>query len=125
MAFPGTYNFSYYAGDTFEFFIYPKNSVGGVFDDLANYNPKFTIASTRGNVEDVVLASSASTQLAATVNSVNGISSYISCTIKPEGGRLLSDQSYLYDVEIKHKTNGKVHTLLTGAISVTQDITRY
>jgi hypothetical protein len=121
MAFPGTYNFSYYAGDTFEFFIYPKNSIGGVFDDLGNYTPKFTIATSRGNLEDVVLVSSASTQLATTVNTING---YISCTIKPDGGRSLTAQSYLYDVEIKHNSNGKVHTLLTGAISVTQDITR-
>jgi hypothetical protein len=125
MAFPGTYNFSYYAGDTFEFFVYPKNSIGGVFDDLGNYTPKFTIATSRGNLEDVVLASSASTQLAATVNSVNGIVTFISCTIKPEGGRSLSGQSYVYDVEIEHNSNGKVHTLLTGTISVTQDITRY
>jgi hypothetical protein len=122
MAFPGTYNFSYYAGDTFEFFIYPKNSIGGVFDDLGNYTPKFTIATSRGNLEDVVLASSASTQLAATIDATN---TYISCIIKPDGGRDLDGQSYLYDVEIEHDSNGKVHTLLTGTISVTQDITRY
>jgi hypothetical protein len=122
MAFPGTYNFSYYAGDTFEFFIYPKNSIGGVFDDLGNYTPKFTIATSRGNLENVVLASSASTQLAATIDATN---TYISCVIKPDGGRDLDGQSYLYDVEIEHDSNGKVHTLLTGTISVTQDITRY
>ena len=122
MAFPGTYNFSYYAGDTFEFFIYPKNSIGNVFDNLGNYTPKFTIATSRGNLEDVVLASSASTQLAATIDATN---TYISCVIKPDGGRDLAGQSYLYDVEIEHNSNGKVHTLLTGTISVTQDITRY
>jgi hypothetical protein len=122
MAFPGTYNFSYYAGDTFEFFIYPKNSTGGVFDDLSNYSPKFTIATSRGNVEDVVLASSASTQLLTTIDPTN---TYISCIIQPDGGRELDGQSYLYDVEIEHDGNGKVHTLLTGTILVTQDITRY
>ena len=122
MAFPGTYNFNYYAGDTFEFFIYPKNSTGGVFTDLGDYNPKFTIATSRGSVEDVVLASSASTQLLTTID---GTGTYISCTIKPEGGRNLLGQSYVYDVEIEHDSNGKVHTLLTGTISVTQDITRY
>jgi hypothetical protein len=89
---------------------------------LGDYTPKFTIATSRGNLEDVVLASSASTQLAATVNTING---YISCVIKPDGGRDLAGQSYLYDVEIEHNSNGKVHTLLTGTISVTQDITRY
>jgi hypothetical protein len=122
MAFPGTYNFNYYAGDTFEFFIYPKNSTGGVFTDLGDYSPKFTIATSRGSVEDVVLASSASTQLLTTID---GTGTYISCTIKPEGGRNLLGQSYVYDVEIEHESNGKVHTLLTGTISVTQDITRY
>ena len=122
MAFPGTYNFSYYAGDTFEFFIYPKNSTGGVFDDLGSYTPKFTIATSRGSLENVVLASSASTELLATIDETN---TYISCTIKPDGGRELDGQSYVYDVEIEHDSNGKVHTLLTGTISVTQDITRY
>jgi hypothetical protein len=122
MAFPGTYNFSYYAGDTFEFFIYPKNSVGGVFDDLGNYSPKFTIATSRGSLEDVVLQSSSSAQLVSVIDPTD---TYISCTIKPDGGRQLSGQSYVYDVEIEHDSNGKVHTLLTGTISVTQDITRF
>jgi len=122
MAFPGTYNFSYYAGDTFEFFIYPKNSIGNVFDDLGLYTPKFTIATSRGNLEDIVLASSASTQLSAEIDATD---TYVSCTIKPAGGRQLTGQSYVYDVEIQNNANGKIHTILTGAISVTQDITRY
>jgi len=32
MAFPGTYNISYYKGDTYEFRIYPKTADGDVFD---------------------------------------------------------------------------------------------
>ena len=37
MAFPGTYNFSYYKGDTNEFVIRPKNSSGSAFD-LTGYS---------------------------------------------------------------------------------------
>ena len=55
MAFPSTYNFSYYKGDTFEFKIYPKNSNGSAFD-LSTYastatppgETKFTIATALG-----------------------------------------------------------------------------
>lgn len=50
MAFPGTYNISYYKGDTFEFDVYPKNSSGTAFD-LAGYATEsaiFTIAAARG-----------------------------------------------------------------------------
>ena len=43
MAFPGTYNFSYYKGDTSEFVIRPKNSDGSSFD-LTGYTADFFIA---------------------------------------------------------------------------------
>jgi len=32
MAFPGTFNFSYYRGDTNQFVIRPKNASGSAFD---------------------------------------------------------------------------------------------
>ena len=47
MAFPGTYNISYYKGDTYEFRVYPKDSSGAVFD-LTDYAVKFTISTSRG-----------------------------------------------------------------------------
>ena len=42
MAFPATYNFSYYRGDTNQFVIRPKNSDGSAFD-LDGYDADFFI----------------------------------------------------------------------------------
>ena len=119
MAFPGTYNFNYYAGDTFEFFIYPKNSSGGVFDDLNGYTANFIIATARGSAS-VVLTSEDEEELLSTIEDGD----HVSCTILPDGGRQLTNPSYLYDVQIVNDSNGKVFTLLTGTITVTQDVAR-
>jgi hypothetical protein len=122
MAFPGTYNFNYYAGDTFEFFIYPKNSTGGVFDDLSDYTPLFVVAESRGASASVI-DSLDITSASATVQDGD----HVSCMILPDGGRELVNLTYLYDIQIEN-TNisspsyGKIFTLLTGTISVTQDV---
>jgi hypothetical protein len=122
MAFPGTYNFNYYAGDTFEFFVYPKNSTGGVFDDLSDYAALFWVATSRGASASVI-DSLDETEALATVEDGD----HVSCTIKPAGGRKLTSTTYLYDLQIRN-TNvsspsfGKVFTLLTGTINVTQDV---
>jgi hypothetical protein len=124
MAFPGTYNFNYYAGDTFEFFVYPKNSSGGVFDDLSQYTPLFLVATARGSASASVISSLDSNDALATVEDGD----HISCTIKPDGGRQLTAGTYFYDVQIENTTAsaaasfGKVFTLLTGTINVTQDV---
>ena len=122
MAFPGTYNFNYYAGDTFEFFIYPKNSTGGVFDDLSDYTPLFVVAESRGASASVI-DSLDITSASATVQDGD----HVSCMILPDGGRQLVDPTYLYDVQIENtnvesSSYGKIFTLLTGTISVTQDV---
>ena len=122
MAFPGTYNFNYYAGDTFEFFVYPKNSTGGVFDDLANYTPLFVVAESRG-ASAYVISSLDINSASATVQDGD----HVSCMIKPAGGRQLTNPTYLYDVQIQNtniasSSYGKLFTLLTGTISVTQDV---
>jgi hypothetical protein len=123
MAFPGTYNFNYYAGDTFEFFVYPKNSSGGVFDDLTEYTPLFVIATARGSASASVISSLDSNEALATVEDGD----HVSCTILPDGGRELTNATYLYDIEIENTSAsspsfGKVFTLLTGTITVTQDV---
>jgi hypothetical protein len=125
MAFPGTYNFNYYAGDTFEFFVYPKNSTGGVFDDLSSYSALFLVATSRGASASAAAINSvtASTDASATVQDGD----HVSCTIKPAGGRKLTAPSYFYDLQIQNTSAssssfGKVFTLLTGTISVTQDV---
>lgn len=112
MAFPGTFNFNYYRGDTFEFIIRPKDGNGNEFP-LTDYDAEFTVADIRGP--------NATEQYAgqAVVNTVNNI---ITCSIDPTTGRSLRPgQIWLYDVEI---TDGSsIFTLLNGSITVTDDIT--
>jgi len=110
MAFPGFYSFSYYRGDTSQFVIRPKTANGGSFD-LAGYTAAFTIANLRGPT---------GTQTAATAV-VNTTTDIVTCTITPAVGRTLSEGSYTYDVQITNET--QIYTLLTGVITVTNDIT--
>lgn len=115
MAFPGTYNFSYYKGDTFEFNVYPKDSAGNVFD-LTPYASIFTISTSRG-------ADGASNRVVA-YSSVQ--SDHIRCAITPSDSAVLAEAtSYVYDVEINDLDATDyplVHTLLTGTISVTEQV---
>lgn len=116
MAFPATYNFNYYAGDTFEFIIYPKDSQGGVFADLENYTTRFAIAETRGGTP---VLDSIDSELTAVISETND---YITCQIVAQWGASLTGSSYVYDVQIQDGGSGKVYTLLTGTITVQQDI---
>lgn len=110
MAFPGTYNFNYYRGDTNQFVIRPKNTNGSAFD-LAGYTAQFVVATARGT-------SGTQYPMTATVNSTTDI---VTCTIEPDDGRDLAPGTFVYDVQI---TNGlQIYTLLTGTITVTDDIT--
>ncbi len=111
MAFPGSYNFNYYRGDTAEFVIRPKNANGSAFD-LTGYTSEFFIANQRG---------SAATQYEAQAV-VNATTDIVTCTILPGVGRQLAPGTYVYDVQI---TTGAsvIYTLLTGSITVTDDIT--
>ena len=98
MAFPGSYNFNYYRGDTAQFVIRPKTANGETFD-LAGYSAAFTIANQSG-------PSGTQTAAVAVVNTTTDI---VTCTITPAIGRTLSAGSYVYDVQI---TNGTQMTLL-------------
>jgi hypothetical protein len=111
MAFPGTYNFNYYRGDTFSFIIRPKDGSGSVFP-LTGYTAEMKIADKRG-----IGATQYTAQ--ALVNTVDNI---VTCTISPTAGRsLTTDKTWVYDVQI---TDGSVvYTLLNGNIVVTDDIT--
>ena len=112
MAFPATYNFNYYRGDSYEFVIFPKNSNGSAFD-LAEYDTNlFTVATARGDSGEIV-----------GTGNVTTASTSLTCKITPELGDLMSGSSYVYDVQI-HDTSASVkYTLLTGTITVTQDVT--
>lgn len=120
MAFPGTLNINYYEGDTYEFKIYPKNSVGGVFN-LSGYQVQFFIANGRGqtiriNNQDVPV-----TQYECLAEI--GPDSTVTCTIPPGVGRqLVQGITYVYDVEVRRPSTGTIHTLLTGNIVVTADV---
>lgn len=125
MAFPGTYNFRYYKGDTFQFRIYPKNAAGAIFDlsgyDAAN-GAQFVIANARGSAGFVSRAIGSAV--------ISSDLTFIECTISPAIGETLDvSRTYQYDVEISKSdtTAGQeiteVFTLLTGTISVTDQVT--
>jgi hypothetical protein len=116
MAFPGTYNFNYYRGDTFEFKIFPKLQDGTQFD-LTGYTARFTIANRRGT---------GATQVAMTNPVVNTGEGSVVCTISSTNGRQLeAGIPWVYDIEIA-RTSGVANTatLLTGNITVTEDVTQ-
>lgn len=113
MAFPGTYNFNYYRGDTFEFIVRPKDTNGDAFA-LDGYTGEFTIANQRGSDAETIQFFGD-----AVVNAVDNI---VTCTVYPGVGRSLSpDISWVYDVQITNQVS--VYTLLTGNITSTDDIT--
>lgn len=116
MAFPGTFNFNYYRGDTNEFVVRPKNSNGESFN-LTNFSANFTIANKRGPGATVVQYSAT-----ATVNTATNI---ITCKINPSLGRTLSAGTYVYDVQIINTVPDPdvILTVLTGSITVTDDVT--
>ena len=111
MAFPATYNFSYYKGDTNEFVIRPKNSDGSAFD-LAGYTADFFIATSRGDNPTY------SVEAQAVVDSSNDI---VTCITLPRVGSTLNSGTYVYDVQI---TSGPsvIYTLITGTITVTEQV---
>ena len=126
MPFPGTYNFSYYKGDTYEFKIYPKNSDGTAFnlssfaDTQSDDNARFFVATERG-------LSGAENQIECSAQIISELDeTYILCTITPgQGSSMNAGTSYVYDVEIRKliETTPYVLTLVTGAISVTDQVT--
>ena len=112
MSFPGTFNFSYYKGDTNEFVIRPKNSSGSAFD-LTGYSAEFFIASARGDNPAF------SVEAQAVVSAVNDT---ITCTILPGVGTTLDAGSYVYDVQISSGA-ALIFTVVTGTITVTEQVT--
>lgn len=117
MAFPKTHNFDYYRGDTFEFKIYPRLQSGESFE-LSPYDSiAFKIADKRG--------SGATQTSASAVSLTDAEGDYVLCTIIPSVGRNLTSGQYVYDVQITDTTPDPdvIYTILTGIITVTDDIT--
>jgi hypothetical protein len=118
MAFPGTYNFNYYRGDTFEFIIRPKDAAGNAFS-LTGFEPAMTIANRRGFDDPLISTDDVTAFLGDTFKDTTG---GIVCTILPTIGRQLTPgTAWQYDVEIN--SGAETFTLLTGTITVTDDIT--
>ena len=118
MAFPGTFNISYYKGDTYEFNIYPKDSNGQPFD-LTGYSATFTIADVRGPGATVSI-------LGYSLIPVDATS--VRCAILPaDAAEMVAGTSYVYDIQIVKEDESLAYpltyTLLTGNISVTADVT--
>lgn len=115
MAFPGTYNFSYYRGDTFEFSIYPKQSDGSAMS-LDGYIVGFSISDARG-------AAGEAARISAYAEIV---SDHVVCAITPaDSDSLPQVSSLVYDVELRNDSATPyplVHTILTGNISVTEHV---
>ena len=121
MAFPAVFNISYYRGDTYEFRIYPKDASGNQFP-LVGYDPiagvKFTMSTERGE-------GGISDQLQGYAR-ISTDGTYIDCAILPLNGIAMDfSLNYVYDVQVfKAGTPYDiVTTLLTGTISVTEQIT--
>ena len=113
MAFPATYNFNYYKGDTYQFVVRPKNSDGSSFDLSSFTTANFTIATARG---------SGATQYSAQAQ-IDDINDLVTCTISATvGASIPAGSSYVYDVQIKTASN-ITYTLLTGTITITDQVT--
>jgi hypothetical protein len=119
MAFPATYNFNYYMGDTHEFRIYPKDASGAEFP-LSQYSfVKFTIAERRGTL----LSTDGPPVDAYAVFSNDR--SHVSCAITPANAADLDpSKSYVFDVKINKSSSpyDSVFTLLTGNITIQNQV---
>lgn len=114
MAFPGTYNFNYYRGDTHSFTVYPKTSTGASLP-LSDYTTPsstvlYTISNARGSNTNKKYAD------AVIVNNNSVI-----CTIFPSLGDNLTKGTWVYDVQLSNGSD-KVLTVITGTITVQDDI---
>jgi hypothetical protein len=142
MAFPATYDFNYYKGDTFEFRIYPKKNDGTVFD-LSQYYVPTNFANNPDDVTDTVapydsaqftiadIRGSAATLIVRGFARVSDDNTFVQCAIRPsEGIQLNAGTEYVYDVEVRKPAGASgsgqyeiIQTLLTGTITITDQVT--
>lgn len=97
--------------------MYPKDASGAAFI-LTGYTASFTIAESRGS-------DGVSSQIEAYSNIPSG-ENYVECVIRPtDGAQLDPDKDYVYDVEISKTGDNfnSVYTVLTGDISITDQVT--
>jgi hypothetical protein len=116
MAFPGTFDFNYYRGDTYQFIVRPRTESGANFQ-LDGYTAIFTIADRPGSGA-LQYSSTTPNRLTALVDTADDI---VTCTIDVVTGRTLTPGTWVYDVQVSNSS--LVYTLLRGSITVTDDIT--
>jgi hypothetical protein len=115
MAFPATYNINLYKGDRYDFTIRPKTSAGLPYSiSAATYDAYFYISEERGTLDTLTIVASA----------VVGTDS-VTCAILPATSATMdATKTYYYDVSIVSKADATiVYTLLTGTITLTEQIT--
>jgi hypothetical protein len=136
MAFPATYNFSYYKGDTLEFNIYPKKADGTVFD-LSPFLPSYDndnnqstpniVYDTSKFVFSLSRGSSGTSSQVTCFSKISNDATHILCAIRPaDSVSMVAGTQYVYDVQVSTNTSSNgypiVHTLLTGVITVTDQV---
>jgi hypothetical protein len=143
MAFPATYDFNYYKGDTFEFRIYPKKNDGTVFN-LSSYQIASNTSSVIDDITDTVAPYDSARFTIATVRGSAGATgkvncfarisddnTFVQCAIRStDSTTLVAGTEYVYDVEVVKPAGSTgtgqyslVHTLLTGKITITDQVT--
>jgi hypothetical protein len=141
MAFPATYDFNYYKGDTFEFRIYPKKNDGTVFN-LSAYQIASNNTTAIDDVTDTVAPYDSARFTIANIRGSAGVKvncfarihddgTHVRCAIRPEDSTtLVAGTEYVYDVEVTKPAGSAgtgqyslVHTLLTGKITITDQVT--
>ncbi len=145
MAFPATYDFNYYKGDTFEFRIYPKKNDGTVYE-LSGFKVPTSFANTPDYYTDTVAPYDSAQFTISNVRGSTGLATdmplkcfarisddgtFVQCAIRPtEGNTLIAGTEYVYDVEVRKPAGSPgtgqyevVHTLLTGTITITDQVT--
>lgn len=141
MAFPATYNINYYKGDTLEFNIYPKKADGTPFfltdlEDPAYDNVATTTANSGASYAYETAGFWVSTERGpAGIASrhqcfaqIDSSKTFVKCAIRPGDADFFDpDITYVYDIEVRNAGSSsvysQVHTLLTGTITVTDQIT--
>jgi hypothetical protein len=138
MAFPGTYNINYYKGDTLEFRIYPKRDDGSVFSltplkDVAYDNASTTALNTgafyfetAGFFVSTTRGPDGVTDRHQCFAEISSDGTYVTCAIRPfDASYFTAGTTYVYDVEVRSPSTPYeyVYTLLTGTITVTDQVT--
>lgn len=106
---PATYDINYYRGDTYEFYIQPKD-VDGMPIDVSTFTTAFLVATSRGP-DPAASFNCTSTPMGSTIR----------CVIPASvGATFVGNTVYVYDVQVVD--GSVVKTYLTGNIYVTDQV---